>query len=111
MGGIMTTGFLSYAELAARIGRPFTDDAGTELVLEQLTRPWTCDGQVTYSLLLTGPVESELPAGVHRLADGEVTLAVLLEPVARDIRHIHYEACVCRPVDEEPFSFFGRRAS
>lgn len=86
---------LSYAELTALVGRPFTADAGTELVLEHLSTPWACDGQVSYSLLLTGPVDQELARGDYRLEDGEVTLALCLEPVARDVRFVHYEASVC----------------
>jgi hypothetical protein len=74
------------------VGRTFTTDAGTELVLEKLSRPWAWGGQVSYSLLLTGPVDQELAPGEYHLADGALVLEMSLEPVARDLRFIHYEA-------------------
>ncbi|MGI8644813.1 MAG: DUF6916 family protein [Nocardioides sp.] len=98
---------LSYAELTALVGRPFTAGAGTELVLEHLSTPWASNGRVSYSLLLTGPVDQELALGDYRLQDGEVTLALCLEPVARDIRFVHYEACVCESVAAEDLALAG----
>lgn len=95
----MTTDVTSYAELTALVGRPFTAGAGIELVLEHLGSAWACDGQVSYNLVLTGPVDQELPLGDYRLADGEVILVLHLEPVARDVRFVHYEACVCETTD------------
>jgi hypothetical protein len=88
----MATDVLSYAALTTLVGRTFSTDAGTALVLEQLTRPWACDGRVSYSLLLSGPADRELAAGEYRLADGDLVLEMSLEPVARDLRFVHYEA-------------------
>ncbi len=93
----MTTDVTSYDDLTGLVGRPFTAGTGVELVLEHLGDAWTCDGQVSFSLVLTGPVDQELPLGDYRLADGEFTLVLHLEPVARDLRFVHYEACVCDP--------------
>src|SRR5688500_8636092 len=88
----MATDILSSAALTTLVGRTFTTDAGLELVLEQLTRPWAWDGRVSYSLLLTGPADRELAAGEYRLADGDLVVEMSLEPVARDLRFVHYEA-------------------
>jgi hypothetical protein len=88
----MATDVLSYAALTTLVGRTFATDAGTALVLEQLTRRWAWDGRVTYSLLLTGPADRELVAGEYCLADGDLVLEMSLEPVARDLRFVHYEA-------------------
>jgi hypothetical protein len=99
----MATDVLSYAALTTLVGRTFSTDAGIELVLEQLTRPWAWDGHVSYSLLLTGPADRELAAGEHRLADGDLVLEMSLEPVARDLRFVHYEA-------ERPSAARARRA-
>lgn len=93
---------LSYAELTALVGRRFTASAHGGLVLEQVTTPWRWDGQLSYSALLTGPLDDALPVGVYLLTDGEVTLALSLEPVARDVRFVHYEAWLTESSVVEP---------
>jgi hypothetical protein len=96
---------LSYAEIAALVGRSFCVAAGPELVLEAVTTPWVVDGRRSYSLLLTGPVDQELVVGTQVLLADGVTMVMPLEPVARDLRFVHYEAAVTELVDAEPTSF------
>jgi len=88
---------LSYAQLADLVGRRFTAGPHGDLVIEEVSTPWRCEGRLSYSVLLTGPVEEVLPRDLYRLTDGDLTLALTLEPVARDARYTHYEAFLSEP--------------
>jgi len=87
----------SYAELSALVGRRFAVDAHHDLVLEEVSTPWRCEGRLSYSVLLTGPVDEVLPLADYHLTDGDLTLALRLELVARDTRFMHYEAWLTEP--------------
>jgi hypothetical protein len=47
---------------------------------------------VTYSVRLTGPVEHPLAPGRYELVQPGFSIHLSLFRVARDARHIHYEA-------------------
>ncbi len=79
----------SDAELSGLVGPRFTVDAVALGRTALLQRP------------LTGPVADALPPGIHLLTAGEVTLSLRLEPVARDLRFVHYEAWPTDPVESD----------
>jgi hypothetical protein len=94
----------SYTNLFARRGRelivvpePCRLVAGTVLVLEGLSTPWEWEGTAHYEAVFTGPASQELQADFYRLTDGEAVFAIHLEPVARDLRHVHYVATLSEP--------------
>jgi hypothetical protein len=104
----MTTSYTtpSYTHLLAHRGRelavapePCRLVSGTALVLEEVSTPWDTDGVLHFEAVFTGPVADELQAGFYRLDDGETAFALHLEPVARDLRHVHYVASLAERVE------------
>ena len=98
----------SYTNLLARRGRelavvpePCRLVSGTVLVLEDVSTPWDTDGVLHFEAVFSGPVTDELPADFYRLRDGETTYALHLEPVARDLRHVHYVASLAEVAADE----------
>lgn len=94
----------SYANLLAHRGRelsvvpePCRLVAGAVLVLEGLSTPWEWDGTSHFEAVFSGPASEELQADFYRLSDGDAVFAVHLEPVARDLRHVHYVATLSEP--------------
>jgi hypothetical protein len=95
----------SYANLLAHRGREFSVVpepcrlvSGGVLVLEDLSTPWLSDGVSHFEAVFTGPVAEELLPDFYRVRAGDVTFALHLEPVARDVRFVHYVATVAEPV-------------
>jgi hypothetical protein len=89
----------SYTNLLAHRGRELTVVpepcrlvSGTVLVLEDLSTPWYTDGVTHFEAVFTGPVAEELQSDFYRLTDGDATYALHLDPVARDLRYVHYVA-------------------
>jgi hypothetical protein len=75
--------------------------AGTDLVLEDLSTPWEYDGFAHFEAVFTGPASHELLPDFYRVRVGDAVFALHLEPVARDMRFVHYvaslsEACAYR---------------
>ena len=66
--------------------------AGTVLVLEDLSTPWDCDGLSHFEAVFSGPASHELLPDFYRLRVGDAVFALHLEPVARDLRFVHYIA-------------------
>jgi hypothetical protein len=106
----------SYTDLLARRGRELAVVAepcrlvpGTVLVLEEVSTPWCTDGVLHYEAVFTGPVADELRADVYRVRDGEATYALHLEPMARDVRNVHYVASLAEvsAVPAEPMPLAG----
>ena len=96
----------SYSNLLAHRGRELTVVpepcrlvADTVLVLEGLSTPWEWDGTSHYEAVFTGPAGQELQADFYRLRDGDAVFALHLEPVARDLRHVHYVATLSEPAE------------
>ena len=85
----------SYAELSCLVGQQVdaATDAGTvRLWLEHVSTPITFGNLLSFSVRLTGPVGQPLNAGAHLVSTDRGELVLTLEPVARDVRHAHYEA-------------------
>ncbi len=85
----------SYAELAQRTGQPMevqVDGGRVRLWLECLSTPVTFDGHTTFTVRLTGPVQCPLGPGAHLLSTAKGEFMLVLEAVARDVRHLHYES-------------------
>jgi hypothetical protein len=92
----------SYATLSYLTGQPvqvLSEGGGTvELWLECLSSPVTFAGNTSYSVRLTGPAHDVLPTGAQLLRTTQGELVLVLEPVARDLRHQHYEAFLTETV-------------
>jgi len=89
----------SYTNLLAHRGHELTVVpepcrlvSGTVLVLEDLSTPWHSDGVTHFEAVFSGPVADELQADFYRVRRGDATFALHLEPVARDVRFVHYVA-------------------
>jgi hypothetical protein len=89
----------SYDNLLAHRGRelavvpePCRLVAGTALVLEDLSTPWEFGGHSEFEAIFTGPATQELLPDFYRLRVGDTVFALHLEPVARDVRFVHYVA-------------------
>ena len=94
----------SYTNLLAHRGRelvvvpePCRLVADTTLVLEALSTPWEWDGLTHFEAVFTGPAGEELQPDFYRVRDGDAVFALHLEPVARDLRHVHYVATLSEP--------------
>ena len=68
------------------------------LTLECLSTPVSWGGAATYSLRLTGPVESPLVAGRYEMVHAECTFVLPLFAVAEELRFVHYEAYLSEPL-------------
>jgi hypothetical protein len=69
----------------------------TVLVLENLSTPWEYDGVSTFEARLTGPAGQELVPDFYRLRGNGVVFSLSLEPIARDLRFVHYVATLSEP--------------
>ena len=105
-GDAMNTSYTtpSYTNLLAHRGRelvvvpePCRLVAGATLVLEDVSTPWEWDGVSHYEAVFTGPAGQELQADFYRVRAREAVFALHLEPVARDLRHVHYVATLSEP--------------
>jgi hypothetical protein len=74
--------------------------SATVLVLEDLSTPWHCDGVTHFEAVFTGPVAEELHPDFYRVRVGDSTFALHLEPVARDVRFVHYVASLAEVAAE-----------
>jgi hypothetical protein len=70
---------------------------GVVLVLEDLGTPWDCDGVRHFDARLTGPAGQPLLPDFYRLSSGDEMFVVYLEPIARDVRFVHYVATLSEP--------------
>jgi hypothetical protein len=68
------------------------------LTFEYLSMPVAWGGAVTYSVRLTGPVESRMGPGRYELVHDDLLLELALYPVAEDARYVHYEAYLGEPL-------------
>jgi hypothetical protein len=91
----------SYATLSCLVGREVRvvasvlDGGGiVPLTLEWLSTPVSFGGSTTYSVRLTGPTDAPLLPGRYRIRCGEITFVLSLTRFAREIRFVHYEACL-----------------
>ena len=50
-----------------------------------------------YEAVFTGPAGQELLPDFYRVRAGDAVFALHLEPVARDLRHVHYVATLSEP--------------
>ncbi|MGD9959793.1 DUF6916 family protein [Nocardioides sp.] len=85
----------SYAELTYLTGQPveaLLDSGSLSLWLEHVATPVTFAGQSSFSVRLTGPADRPLTPGAHLLRTSQGDFMLVLEAVARDMRHLHYEA-------------------
>jgi hypothetical protein len=67
------------------------------LVLENLSTPWEYDGVSHFEARFTGPAGRELLSDFYRLRGSGVVFSLHLEPIARDIRFVHYVATLSEP--------------
>ena len=95
----------SYAVLRSLEGREVTvlasvlDGHGVvSLMLECLSTPVCWDGRVAYGARLTGPVAAPLVPGRYQVRSGDLTFALTLSEVARELRFVHYEAYLTEPL-------------
>ncbi len=100
-GDAMITNYTtpSYSNLLAHRGHELTVVpepsrlvADTVLVLEDLSTPWDFGGLAQFEAVFTGPATQELLPDFYRLRAGDAVFALHLEPVARDVRFVHYIA-------------------
>ncbi|MFL6002036.1 MAG: hypothetical protein ACJ72P_04425 [Nocardioides sp.] len=75
---------------------------GTVLVLESLSTPWECEGVSHFEVRFTGPASEELLADFYRLRGGSTVFSLYLEPIARDLRFVHYVAELSEPTGAVP---------
>jgi hypothetical protein len=109
-GGTMITSYTtpSYRNLEEHVGRelavvpePCRLVSGTVLVLENLSTPWEYDGVSHFEVRFTGPAGQELLPDFYRLRGNGVVFSLHLEPIARDIRFVHYVATLSEPTTLE----------
>ena len=95
----MTTSYTapSYSNLHEHIGHelavvpePCRLVTDTVLVLESLSTPWECEGLAHFEVRFTGPAGQELLPDFYRLRGGAAVFSLYLEPIARDLRFVHY---------------------
>ncbi len=85
----------SYVELTYLAGQQvdaMVDAGSVRLWLEHVSTPVTFAGRLSFSVRLTGPVDKPLSPGAHLLSTAQGEFMLVLEPVAHDLRHAHYEA-------------------
>ena len=94
----------SYRNLAEHVGRelavvpePCRLVTGTTLWLENLSTPWENDGVSHFEARFTGPAGQELLPDFYRLRGDGVVFSLHLEPVARDLRFVHYVVTLSEP--------------
>lgn len=100
-GGTMISSYAtpSYQNLQAHVGHelpvvpePCRLVADTVLVLENLSTPWEQDGFSHFEARFTGPAGQALLPDFYRLRGHLGVFALHLEPIARDVRYVHYVA-------------------
>ena len=64
----------------------------TVLVLEHLSTPWQCEGVSHFEVRFTGPAGQELLPDFYRLRGGPAVFSLHVDPIARDVRFVHYVA-------------------
>ena len=109
IGGTMITSYTapSYRNLHDHVGHelavvpePCRLVTGTVLVLEDLSMPWECEGVSHFEVRFTGPAGQELLPDFYRLRGGAAVFSLYLEPIARDLRFVHYVAELSQPTGE-----------
>jgi hypothetical protein len=95
----------TYAVLRALEGREVTVVASmpgghgvVPLMLECLSTPVVWDGSVTFSVRLTGPVDTPLVPGGYEVHHADKAFVLSLFEVARELRYVHYEAYLTEPL-------------
>jgi hypothetical protein len=68
------------------------------LTLECLSTPVYWNGSVTFSVRLTGPVETRLVPGRYAVYHGGTSFELTLLEVAQELRFVHYEAYLTEPL-------------
>ncbi len=71
---------------------------GTVLVLEDLSTPWEFEGTSHFEAVFTGPSNEELLPDFYRVRRGDDVFVLRLEPVARDLRFVHYVASLSEAI-------------
>jgi hypothetical protein len=106
MGGTMITSYTapSYRNLQEHVGHelavvpePCRLVTDTVLVLEGLSTPWECEGLSNFEVRFSGPAGEELLPDFYRLRGGPAVFSLYLEPIARDLRFVHYVATLSEP--------------
>ena len=99
----------SYRNLEEHVGRelvvvpePCRLVTGTSLWLENLSTPWEHDGVSHFEARFTGPAGEELLPDFYRLRGDGVVFSLHLEPIARDLRFVHYAAELSQPTSAVP---------
>jgi hypothetical protein len=94
----------TYRTLQEHVGRelavvpePCRLVTGSVLVLENLSTPWEWDGVSHFEARFTGPSAQELLPDFYRLRSSGVVFSLHLEPIARDVRFVHYVATLSEP--------------
>jgi hypothetical protein len=94
----------TYRNLQEHVGRelavvpePCRLVTDTVLWLENLSTPWEYDGVSSFEARFTGPAGQELLSDFYRLRGHGVVFSLHLEPIARDLRFVHYVATLSEP--------------
>jgi hypothetical protein len=94
----------SYRNLEEHVGRELTVVAepcrlvtGSTVWLENLSTPWEYDGVSHFEARFTGPAGQQLLPDFYRLRGDGVVFSLHLEPIARDLRFVHYVATLSEP--------------
>jgi hypothetical protein len=85
----------SYTQLTDLVGKPanVTFEGDTfSLWVESVSTPEIFGNHRSYSVRLTGPPQPTLGHGAYLLHTAHDQFHLVLEPVARDMRFLHYEA-------------------
>jgi hypothetical protein len=108
-GGTMITSYTtpSYRNLQEHVGQelavvpePCRLVTDTVLVLENLSTPWQQDGLLHFEARFTGPAGQALSPDFYRLRGRPGVFALHLEPIARDLRYVHYVATLSEAADQ-----------
>jgi hypothetical protein len=111
IGGTMITSYTapSYRNLHEHVGHelavvpePCRLVTGTTLWLENLSTPWENDGVSHFEARFTGPAGQELLPDFYRLCGDGAVFSLHLEPIARDLRFVHYVAELSEPASAVP---------
>jgi hypothetical protein len=110
-GETMNTSYTtpSYRNLEEHVGRelavvpePCRLVTGATVWLENLSTPWENDGVSHFEARFTGPAGQELLPDFYRLRGDGVVFSLHLEPIARDLRFVHYVAELSEPTGAMP---------
>ncbi|CUR59714.1 hypothetical protein NOCA2670011 [metagenome] len=92
----------SYAQLSHLAGQQvdaMVEGGCVRLWLEHVSTPATFADLSSFTVRLTGPVDQPLIPGVQLLSSERGDFVLMLEAVAADIRHLHYEAFLVESPD------------